>query len=316
MGCPVAQRVERCGVAVQAHDLEARSGQKQGVPTRAAGHVEDAAPRGEEVGVVEQPGRRRLARARRAREGALEIHGARLGGDRGLVNHGGYNPPAMSALLETVEVEPKVRAEASVVWLHGLGADGHDFESLVPELRLPPRPAIRFVFPHAPVRPVTINAGWRMRAWYDIAGLDRNAPQDAEGIRASAAEVRALLARERERGVAAERTVLAGFSQGGAIALFEGLRQPERLGGILALSSYLPLADTLAAEAHPANAAVAILMAHGTSDPTVPLALGESSRADLEARGYTVEWHTYPMGHAVCAEEITDVRRFLLRVLA
>jgi phospholipase/carboxylesterase len=217
--------------------------------------------------------------------------------------------------LPTVEVEPKARAEASVIWLHGLGADGHDFESLVPELRLPARPALRFVFPHAPIRPVTINGGWRMRAWYDILALDREAPQDAAGIREAAAALRALVAREVERGVGVDRVVLAGFSQGGAVALHEGLRHPARLGGILALSTYLPLEGTLEGEAHPANAAVPIFMAHGTLDPTVPFALGDGTRRLLTERGYDVRWKTYPMGHSVCLEEVQDLRGFLLEVL-
>jgi phospholipase/carboxylesterase len=221
----------------------------------------------------------------------------------------------MTALLDTVEVVPRARAEASVVWLHGLGADGHDFEALVPELRLPEQPAIRFVFPHAPVRAVTLNAGYRMRAWYDIVAIDRSAPQDAAGIRESAAAVRQLVAREGERGVPPERVVLAGFSQGGAIALHEGLRHPTRLGGILALSTYLPLADTLAAESHPANAAVPIFMAHGTQDTVVSLGLGEGSKTMLERRGHDVLWKTYPMGHSVCLDEVRDIRAFLLRVL-
>jgi phospholipase/carboxylesterase len=216
--------------------------------------------------------------------------------------------------LETVEIEPAARAEASVIWLHGLGADGHDFESLVPELRLPPRPAIRFVFPHAPLRPVTINAGSRMRAWYDIVALDRSAPEDAAGIRQSAEGVRALVARESARGVPPERVVLAGFSQGGAIVLYEGLRHPARLGALLALSTYLPLQDTLADEAHPANAAVSIFMAHGTLDPTVPFALGDGSRRLLGERGYDVRFRTYPMGHSVCLEEVQDIGTFLLEV--
>ena len=218
-------------------------------------------------------------------------------------------------LPETVEVEPRSVADASIVLLHGLGADGHDFESLVPELRLPASTAARWVFPHAPVRPVTINGGARMRAWYDIAGFDRRALQDEAGIRESAETVRALVERERERGIASDRIVLAGFSQGGAIALFAGLRQPARLAGILALSTYVPLADRLAAEAHPANAAVPILMAHGTLDPIVPLALAEGSRALLRERGYEVDFRTYPMPHSLCAEEVTDIREWLLRVL-
>jgi phospholipase/carboxylesterase len=219
------------------------------------------------------------------------------------------------SLPETVEVEPRSGAEACVILLHGLGADGHDFESLVPELRLPSSTAVRWVFPHAPVRPVTINGGARMRAWYDIAGLDRRAPQDEAGIRASAEAVRALLARERERGIASDRIVLAGFSQGGAIALFAGLREPARLAGILALSTYLPLADRLGAEAHPANAAVPILMAHGTHDSMVPLALAEGSRTLLLERGYDLDFRTYPMPHSLCAEEVADIREWLLRVL-
>ena len=221
----------------------------------------------------------------------------------------------MIALLETVEVEPKAKATASVVWLHGLGADGHDFESLVPELRLPESLAVRFVFPHADVRPVTINGGHPMRAWYDILALDRSMPQDARGIQASAAQVRALVAREKERGVSEDRVVLAGFSQGGAIALYEGLRHPARLAGILALSTYLPLAETLAAEAHPANAAVPIFIAHGTLDPTVPLAMGEATRRLLDERGHDILWKTYPMGHSLCREEVKDISAFLGRVL-
>jgi phospholipase/carboxylesterase len=216
--------------------------------------------------------------------------------------------------LETVEVEPRA-ADAAVVLMHGLGADGHDFESLVPELRLPEPASVRFVFPHAPVRPVTVNGGQRMRAWYDIAGLDRRSPEDESGIRAVSEAIGALLRRERERGIAADRIVVAGFSQGGAMALFTGLRWPERLGGIVALSTYLPLAATLEAEAHPANAAVPVFMAHGSFDPIVPAGLGEGSRDRLLARGYDVEWHSYPMPHSVCADEVLDLRAFLLRAL-
>jgi phospholipase/carboxylesterase len=218
-------------------------------------------------------------------------------------------------LLETVEVEPGTAADAAVVLMHGLGADGHDFESLVPELRLPASPSVRFVFPHAPVRPVTINGGYRMRAWYDIVAIDRTAPEDDHGIRASAESIGALVRRERERGIAADRIVLAGFSQGGAMALFTALRWPERLGGVVALSCYLPLGGTLPAEAHPSNAAVPIFMAHGTLDPIVPTALGEGSRDLLRQRGYDVEWHTYPMPHSVCAPEVDDLRAWLLRAL-
>lgn len=220
-----------------------------------------------------------------------------------------------AAPLETVEVEPGAAADAAVVLMHGLGADGHDFESLVPELRLPASLAVRWVFPHAPERPVTINGGHRMRAWYDIASLDRSAREDEEGIRGSAEAIGGLVRRERERGIAADRIVLAGFSQGGAMALFTALRFPERLGGVVALSCYLPLAGTLAAEAHPANAAVALFMAHGTMDPIVPKALGEGARDLLLSRGYDVEWHAYPMPHSVCAPEVDDLRAWLVRAL-
>jgi phospholipase/carboxylesterase len=204
----------------------------------------------------------------------------------------------------------------SVILLHGLGADGHDFEAIVPELDLPDSLGVRFVFPHAPVRPVTVNGGHRMRAWYDIATLERGAWQDEAGIRESAQTATRLIGREVERGVSASRIVLAGFSQGGAIALFAGLRHPERLAGILALSTYLPLPTTLAAEAHPANAAVPVFMAHGTYDPVVPLALAEESRRVLADQGVSLEWHTYPMAHSVSPDEVAAIGGFLRRVLA
>ena len=219
------------------------------------------------------------------------------------------------APLDTVEIEPRTAADAAVVLMHGLGADGHDFESLVPELRLPLAPPVRWVFPHAPVRPVTINGGYRMRAWYDIVAIDRRAPEDEAGIRESAEAIGALVRRERERGVPAERIVLAGFSQGGAMALFTGLRWPERLAGVVALSCYLPLAESLALEVHPANATVPVFMAHGTMDPVVPTALGAGSRDLLRSGGYDVEWHEYPMPHSVCAPEVGDLRSWLLRTL-
>ena len=217
--------------------------------------------------------------------------------------------------LDAVEVEPKAAADAAVVLMHGLGADGHDFESIVPELRLPASPSVRWVFPNAPVRPVTINAGCRMRAWYDIVGLDRRAPEDEAGIRDSARAVLDLMRRERERGIDSSRIVVAGFSQGGAMALFAALRWPERLAGIAALSTYLPLAATLEQEAHPANAAVPIFMAHGTYDSVVSPELGRSSRDHLRSRGYDVEWHDYPIPHSLSAEEVADLRAWLLRVL-
>lgn len=222
----------------------------------------------------------------------------------------------MSAeLLPAVEIEPERPADAAVILMHGLGADGHDFETLVFELKLPPGSAIRWVFPHAPIRPVTLNGGMPMRAWFDIVGLDRRSEEDEAGIRESGEGVRALVGREKERGIPAERIVLAGFSQGGAMALHTALRETERLAGVLALSTYLPLAGTLEAEAHPANAAVPLFMAHGTADPIVPLTLGESSRNRLRSLGHEVDWHTYPMPHSVCAEEVADVREWLLGVL-
>jgi phospholipase/carboxylesterase len=218
-------------------------------------------------------------------------------------------------LLETVEVETAPRPQASVIWLHGLGADGHDFEPVVPEIARGFARPLRFVFPHAPVRPVTINNGYRMRAWYDIAGFDRSALQDEVGIRGADAAVRALIRRENERGVPAERIVLAGFSQGGAMALFTGVRYPERLAGIMGLSCYLVLAATLDEERDAANQSTPVFMAHGTFDPVVDVRLGEETRKTLEARGYALTWRTYPMPHAVSPEEIADITSWLQRVL-
>jgi len=219
----------------------------------------------------------------------------------------------MSGLLATIDIETGREPRAAVIWLHGLGADGHDFEPIVPELGLPAAPALRFIFPHAPHQAVTINGGAVMRAWYDVTGDGR---QDAAGIRSSQARVEALIARERARGVAARSIVLAGFSQGGAIALQAGLRHPERLAGILALSTYLPLPDTVANEAHAANRDVAIFMGHGTQDPVIPLSWATRARDHLVSLGYAVEWREYPMPHAVCAEEIEDVGAWLRVVLA
>ena len=213
--------------------------------------------------------------------------------------------------LPTIERETASNPTFSIIWLHGLGADGNDFAPIVPELVAQSWPALRFVFPHAPVRPVTINNGMPMRAWYDIAGSDLNAQQDEAGMRVSFAEVEALIAREHERGVPSERIVLAGFSQGGAMALAAGLRHLERLAGIVVLSAYLPLAGMLAAERSSANAATPIFWGHGTADPVVVLQRGVESQARLQSLGYTVDWHTYPMAHSVCAEEIADLRNWL-----
>jgi phospholipase/carboxylesterase len=200
--------------------------------------------------------------------------------------------------------------DAAVIWLHGLGADGRDFLPIVPELRLPPTAAPRFVFPHAPVRAVTINSGMRMRAWYDILGLAAGAVEDESGIRESGALVEQYIRREREAGIAAHRIVLAGFSQGGAIALHAGLRHEVPLAGVLALSTYLPLQQRLT-EAAAVSTRLAILMCHGRHDPIVPIDLAERSRDLLRARGYTVGWKEYPMQHQVCAEEIADIGAWL-----
>lgn len=216
----------------------------------------------------------------------------------------------MRELLESIEVETGANPVAAVIWLHGLGADGHDFEPLVPELGLPPAPAVRFVFPHAPIRPVTINMGMRMRAWYDILQLGGGA-EDEAGIRASQAATEALIGRETARGIAPERIVLAGFSQGGAIALQCGLRYPRRLAGILALSTYLPLAATLAAERSEANRAAPVFMAHGRDDELIAIGRAERSRDALQDLGCRVRWRAYPMAHAVCGEEIGDIAAWL-----
>jgi phospholipase/carboxylesterase len=217
--------------------------------------------------------------------------------------------------LDYIELEPTGRASASVIWLHGLGADGNDFVPIVPELDLPDSLDIRFIFPHAPVRPVTINGGMRMRAWYDILAIERGAREDDAGIRESQSLVEQLMAAEKARGIAADRIVVAGFSQGGAIALQTGLRHAERLGGILALSTYLPLRESLAKEAAAPNKSVPIFMAHGQYDHMIPEPLGAYSRDQLAAQGYSVDWHAYPMEHQVCLEEIRDIGAWLVKVL-
>jgi len=199
-----------------------------------------------------------------------------------------------------------------VIWLHGLGADGHDFEPIVPELRLPR--AVRFVFPHAPVRPVTINNGMRMRAWYDIFQFG-GGPEDEKGIRESQGLLEQLIAAEKRKGIAAGKIVLAGFSQGGAIVLQTGLRYPERMAGIMALSTYLPIANTLDKEKNKINQDLPIFMAHGSYDDIIPLRRAEQSKDLLVKSGYPVEWRTYPMPHSVCPEEIGHISEFLLRIL-
>ena len=215
-----------------------------------------------------------------------------------------------------VQLEPDAPANASVIWLHGLGADGGDFVPLVPELRLPAAISARFIFPHAPVRPITINGGMRMRGWYDIVSLTRSDQQDDAGIRASAALVQDLIEREAAAGVPRRRIVLAGFSQGGAIALHAGLRQAEALAGILALSTYLPLHTTIFSELTAAGRATPILMCHGLHDNVVPLSLGSSSRDGLRQLGCQVEWRDYPMQHQVCPEEIAEIATWMRARLA
>jgi len=219
----------------------------------------------------------------------------------------------MPELLDAIEIETGKNPTASVIWLHGLGADGNDFAPIVSELRLP-KAAIRFVFPHAPVRPVTINGGMRMRAWYDITdGANRR--EDERGVRASQVLIEALIGREKERGTKAGRLVLAGFSQGGAIALHTGLRHPERIAGIMALSTYVPVGEKLSAEASTANRDVPIFMGHGSDDPIIPLVRAEQSRNLLKSLGYPAQWHKYAMPHSVCPEELADIGTWLGKVL-
>ena len=220
----------------------------------------------------------------------------------------------MNDILDAIELETAPNPETSVIWLHGLGADGGDFLPIVEELDLGSVP-IRFVFPHAPMQPVTINGGYVMRAWYDILSQDLGGREDERGVRASQALVENLIVREEERGVSAARIVLAGFSQGGAISLQTALRHPKRLAGVLSLSAYLPISHTLAAEASEANRDVSIFMAHGTSDPTVPIDHARRSNELLSELGYTVEWHEYPMPHSVSQEEVIDIGAWFQRVL-
>ena len=219
-------------------------------------------------------------------------------------------------LLETIDQESGPDPGASVIVLHGLGADGNDFVPVARELDLSAAGAVRFVFPHAPVIPVTINGGYSMRAWYDIFGADLVQREDEAGLRKSLSGVDALIEREKSRGVPAHRIVLAGFSQGCAMALLTGLRHRERLGGIVGLSGYLPLAASTGAERNPANAATPVFLAHGRVDPVVPIARAIASRDALKALGYQVEWHEYPMAHSLCAQEIGDLNRWLLARLA
>ena len=220
--------------------------------------------------------------------------------------------------LETIQIETAANPQASVIWMHGLGADGNDFVPIVQELDLPSTPAVRFIFPHAPMQPVSINNGYVMRAWYDIRWGDlegRSKQADEQGVRASQAAISDLVASEVARGIASKNIVLAGFSQGGAIALQTGLRYASTLGGVMALSTYLPLAESLDREATDANRNTPIFMAHGMQDNVVAYQMGTRSRDILIERGYTVEWHEYPMQHSVCLEELAHIAAWLKRVL-
>lgn len=218
------------------------------------------------------------------------------------------------ALPECVEVTTCKNPIGSVIWLHGLGADGHDFEPIVPELHLPDDVSLRFVFPHAPVRPVTINGGMEMRAWYDIVSLDTEGRADAAGVHESTAIMEALIAREKERGIDAGKIVIAGFSMGGAIAINTALHTEEKLAGLMALSTYLPLPSEV--EGSKGSRDLPVFMAHGSFDPMLPMQWGQTSANKLTEAGFKVEWHEYPMAHAVCPEEIRDIRQWLLGIYA
>ena len=218
-------------------------------------------------------------------------------------------------MLDAVEIETGRNPTGTVLWLHGLGADGHDFAPIVPQLVEPHERPLRFVFPHASVRPVTINNGMAMRAWYDILGFGRGIPHDEVGIRASDIEVGALIVRENQRGIPTNRIVLGGFSQGGAISLFSGPRYPEKLAGIMALSCYMLLEDLLPGERTRVNYTTPIFLAHGNQDPVVDFRRGLEAKQLLEAGGYPVEWHPYTMPHSVCPQEITDIAHWLRKVL-
>lgn len=222
----------------------------------------------------------------------------------------------MTEILPAIEIETSANPDAAVIWLHGLGDDGQGWSEVVPSLGLPPSMRVRFLFPHAPMMPVAINNGYVMRAWYDIRDADLHARADLPGVRKSQSQVEALIAREKARGIAVSRVVLAGFSQGGAIALYTGLRHPERIAGVIALSTYLIDAPSLVAEAVPANRDVPIFMAHGTRDPVVRFAWAELSRQALVDADWPVEWHTYPIEHSAVLDELVAAGAFLRKVLA
>jgi phospholipase/carboxylesterase len=218
--------------------------------------------------------------------------------------------------LEHIEIATGATLpQASVIWLHGLGADGHDFADIVPQLNLPTDFAIRFIFPHAPVRPVSINAGYPMRAWFDIYGLDEHSKQDEHGIRLGQHFITEFIAQENSRNIPTQRIILAGFSQGGALALYTGLRYPQKLGGIIGLSTFLPFSSRLSLEASKQNRNTPVFLAHGTEDAVVSFRFGEMTRQLLGKAGYAMNWHEYQMGHTVCAKEIQDISQWLQKVI-
>ena len=222
----------------------------------------------------------------------------------------------MTIQQDAVIIEPACAHHASVIWLHGLGADGHDFEAIVPELRLPDHLGIRFIFPHAPVRPITINGGMAMRAWYDVRSPDLRQQEDAESIESSASLLSDYIESEIAQSIPSNRILVAGFSQGGAIALHAGLRYPSRLAGLLALSTYLPLPDRLQSEVHASNSDTPIMMAHGTLDPVIPVFQGKQSYEKLNLADHPITWHEYTMQHAVCPQEIRDISAWILAILS
>ena len=226
--------------------------------------------------------------------------------------HAGILCSMSEALLDAVEINPAGSPRACIIWLHGLGADGHDFEQLIPQLGLVEALGVRVVLPHAQRRPVTINGGMVMPAWYDIIAQDFNRSHDSAGIRQSERQLQALIQREIDAGIPAENILLAGFSQGGAVVLHTGLRYPQRLAGIMVLSGYLLLPELLATERASVNDSIPIMMAHGSQDPVVPLSMAEQSREVLQQQGYHVDWHSYPMQHAICPEEVRDIRDWLV----
>ncbi|MDT8363759.1 MAG: alpha/beta hydrolase [Nitrosomonas sp.] len=220
----------------------------------------------------------------------------------------------LSRLLDTIEVTTDANPSHTVIWMHGLGADGNDFVPVIQMLDLPAA-SVRFIFPHAPLRSVSVNGGLRMRAWYDIKHANLSKDEDEDGLQASEQAIAALIRQENQRGIASDQIILAGFSQGGAMALQTGLRYPEMLAGVMVLSAYLPLANIAMQQAHPANRKTPVFMAHGEDDPIVPIHLAIASRQCLRAEHYTVEWHQYPMAHSVCDQELTDISRWLTKIL-